>query len=284
MGRITNFDMDVLRSFVTGVSLGGFGRAAERLGRSPSAISLQLRKLEEQVGRPLVVKQGRGLALTEAGEQMLSYARRILDLNDEAALALAGGDIEGWLRVGMPEDFAERLLPDLLGRFVRAHPRLKVEARADRGAQLAEGVEQGRLDLALVWGEAAGRAVRLAERPLVWIGAPGFRRDPGEPLPLVAFDSPCVFRSAAIGALDRAGVSWRHVYASASLAGLWAAVTAGLGVTVRSAGGVPRHLAVLDAEAAGLPPLGSLPLSLLMARENPSPVVALFRDLLVETF
>lgn len=283
MARIVNFDMDVLRTFVTGVSLGSFGRAAERLGRSPSAISLQLRKLEEQAGTSLFIKQGRGLALTEAGEQMLSYARRILDLNDEAVLALSGaGEVEGWLRVGMPEDFAERFLPDLLGRFARAHPRVRLEARSDRGRPLVEAVERGELDLALAWGDL-GSPFRelLAERPLVWIGAPGFEPDKGEPLRLAVFDAPCAFRAAAISALDEAGLAWRHVFSSPSLSGLWAAVAAGLGVTVRAADDVPAHLQRLEADRLGLPSLPSLPLYLHRAQMNPLPVVTLFRDLLV---
>lgn len=283
MGRITNFDMDVLRTFVTGVSLGSFGRAAERLGRSPSAISLQLRKLEEQAGTSLFIKQGRGLALTEAGELLLSYARRILALNDEAVLALSGpGEVEGWLRVGMPEDFAERFLPDLLGRFSRAHPRVKVEARSDRGRPLVQALEHGELDLALAWGDL-GSPFRelLAERPLVWIGAPGFEPTAGEPVRLAIFDAPCAFRAAAISALDGAGLSWRHVFASPSLAGLWAAVSAGLGVTVRGADDVPPHLQQLDPDRLGLPSLPSLPLYLHRAEMVPQPAVALFRDLLV---
>ncbi|MCX8996451.1 LysR substrate-binding domain-containing protein [Rhizobiaceae bacterium BDR2-2] len=284
MGRVANFDMDVLRTFVTGVSLGSFARAADRLGRSPSAISLQLRKLEEQAGKPLLVKRGRGLALTEAGELMFSYARRILDLNDEAALALAGeGGIAGWLRVGMPEDFAEHLLPALLGRFARAHPKVKLEARADRGVQLVQAVERGGLDLALAWGELDSAHCRpVAERSLVWVGTPGFSRREGDPVRLVAFDAPCAFRSAAIAALDGAGISWRHVFASPSLAGLWAAVTAGLGVTVRVADGVPAHLARLDPDRCGLPPLPPLGLRLHLNEARPPPAVALFRDLLLD--
>lgn len=284
MGRIANFDMDVLRTFVTGVSLGSFARAAERLGRSPSAVSLQLRKLEEQAGRPLLAKQGRGLALTEAGELMFSYARRILDLNDEAALALSGeGGVAGWLRVGMPEDFAERFLPALLGRFARAHPRVKLEARADRGTQLVRAVERGELDLALAWGDLDSAHRRtVAERPLAWVGPPGFSLGEGEAVRLVAFDAPCAFRSAAIAALDGAGLSWRHVFASPSLSGLWAAVTAGLGVTVRAADGVPAHLARLDPERSGLPRLPPLTLRLHLAAASPPPAVALFRDLLLD--
>ncbi len=284
VGRITNFEMDVLRTFVTGVSLGSFARAAERLGRSPSAISLQLRKLEEQVGQPLLVKQGRGLALTEAGELMLSYARRILDLNDEAALALKpDAAMEGWLRVGMPEDFSERVLPDMIGRFCRAHPRVKLEARADRAGPLVEAVAQGGLDLALAWGDLPGPNREAVGRGrLVWVGAPGFLLAAGEAVPLVAFDAPCAFRAAAIEALDGAGLSWRHVFASPSLAGLWAAVSAGLGVTVRAADGVPGHLAVLDAARHGLPPLPELPLHLYRHADHPPPAVARFGELLRE--
>src|ERR1700722_19005432 len=107
MALRTNLDMDVLRTFVTGFELGSFARAADRLGRSQSAVRTQLGKLEDQVGRPLVQKSGRGLMLTTAGESLLSYARRILDLNDEALDRVRGGAVEGWVRLGLPQDFAE---------------------------------------------------------------------------------------------------------------------------------------------------------------------------------
>src|ERR1700743_3241438 len=133
-----NFDLDVLRSFATGMELGSFAKAADRLGRSTSAISAQLKKLEGQAGTALLHKQGRGLALTAAGETMLAYARRLLDLNDEAAAALHGTDLEGWVRLGLQEDFGETLLPEVLGRFARAHPKVRIEARVVRNAELVE--------------------------------------------------------------------------------------------------------------------------------------------------
>ena len=111
----TNLDMDSLRSFVTGLEVGSFARAADRLGRSTSAISAQLKKLEEQAGVPLVRKAGRGLVATDAGETMLSYARRLLELNDEAVSAARGIELEGWVRLGLQEDFGETLLPRILG-------------------------------------------------------------------------------------------------------------------------------------------------------------------------
>lgn len=280
-----NIDMDVLRSFVAGFELGSFARAADRLGRSPSAISLQLRKLEDQVGQALVAKQGRGLMLTEAGEVMLGYARRILDLNDEARMALRGlNALEGWVRIGLPQDFAETWLPDLLGRYSRAHPKVRVEARVDRGSELVEAVKRGELDFALTWGDLeSAHSEVVARRPVFWIGtAADFRRDAAEPLPVIAFDAPCAFRRVAVQALEGEGMAWRQVFASPSLAGLWAAVTAGLGVTPRTLEGKPPHLVPLAPEDAGLPPLGEVDLVIHSARAVAEPHVAELRNLVLE--
>jgi hypothetical protein len=123
-----NLDLDVVRTFTTGIELGSFAKAADRLGRSTSAVSAQLKKLEEQTGAELFRKAGRGLALTEAGETMLAYGRRLLELNDEAVVAVHGVELEGWVRLGLQEDFGETLLPDVLGRFARAHPKVKIDS------------------------------------------------------------------------------------------------------------------------------------------------------------
>ena len=279
MLRRTNLDMDVLRSFATGFELGSFARAADRLGRSQSAISTQLRKLEEQAGQPLVRKVGRGLALTAAGESLMSYARRILELNDEAVDALRGPEIEGWVRLGLPEDFAETLLPGVLGRFSRAHPKLRIEVRAERSVQLLERTVRGELDLAVAWGDPAAspHAERVAELSAAWIGRPEWPRllpaPNAEPLPLAAFEAPCSFRTAGVAALDGVGAAWRLGFTSPSLAGLWAAVEAGLGVTIRTAVGMPRTLAVLDPATSGLPPLPSVPLAIHRAEAEPPEAV-----------
>ena len=263
-----NFDLDVLRSFVTGVELGSFAQAADRLGRSTSAVSAQLRKLEEQAGAAVFRKSGRGLALTDAGETMLAYARRLIDLNDEAAVAMRGVDLEGWVRLGMPEDFGEAVLPDILGRFVRAHPKVRIEARVARNAELLNQAAENRLDLALVWndGSNATRGDAVSDVQLRWIG-PATAHDiwqPGhsEPLPLVVFEAPCIVRSAATAALDRAGIPWRVVFTSPSLGGLWAAVSAGLGYTVRTGIGLPSGVRAMGVGEGGLPELPSLSLSL----------------------
>ena len=134
MAAPTNLDIDLLRTFVTGHDLGSYAKAADRLGRSQSAISLQLRKLEETTGQTLLRKSGRGLALTQEGEIMLGFARRLLVLNDEAVAALRNPSLEGHVRVGLLPDFAETWLPDVLGNFARAHPNVQVEARVERSA------------------------------------------------------------------------------------------------------------------------------------------------------
>ncbi len=281
-----NLDMDVLRTFVTGFELGSFARAAERLGRSQSAVSTQLRKLEDQVGQPLVQRSGRGLALTMAGETLLDYAKRLLEINDEAVDSLRGADVEGWARLGLPQDFAESWLPAVLQRFARAHPKVRVEVQVDRSAPLVEKITRGELDVALVWDDSAPHAERVATLPIHWIGLPdwpGVASLRGEMLPFAAFAPPCSFRSAAIDALGAAGLPWRLVFTSPSLSGLWAAAEGGLGITVRTTINMPKTLAVLDPRTTGLPALPSVPLALHRVVADPAPAVVRLTDILLET-
>jgi len=285
MASRTNLDMDVLRTFATAFELGSFARAADRLGRSQSAVSTQLRRLEEQVDQDLVQKSGRGLVLTTAGEAMFSYAKRILELNDEAVETVRGGEVEGWVRFGMPQDFAETWLPAVLARFTRAHPKVRVEVRAERNAHLGEQMRKGELDLALGWGsgDIAPNAIKVAELPIVWVGRADWRLAPGEKLPLLAFDQPCEFRSAGIAALDAAGIPWQLVFVSASLAGLYAAAEAGLGITLRTAFGMPRSLQALDPASYGLPALPRVSLSLHRAGSDANPAVRRLSEILLDT-
>ncbi|KVV58854.1 LysR family transcriptional regulator [Burkholderia ubonensis] len=299
-----NFDIAALRSLVAGMDLGSFAKAADRVARSSSAVSAQIRKLEEQAGTPLFVKSGRGLALTDAGDAMLRYARRMIELNDEAAAAVRGVSLDGWVRIGLQEDFGEAILPGVLGRFARAHPKVRIEARVAHNAELLERLDANQLDLALVWGDPASAAFvartgidseEIARVPMRWIGAAGSGaagvgaagsatagdgdagepsvRLPDEPLPLVVFDRPCRFFGAATDALDRVGVPWRVAFTTPSLAGLWAAASAGLGLTVRSHYGLPASVRLLDAAPLGLPELPSVPLMLLRRASSATPTV-----------
>jgi DNA-binding transcriptional LysR family regulator len=276
MSRVV-FDLDVLRSFVAGIELGSFAKAAGRVGRSTSAVSAQIKKLEEQAGTPILRKAGRGLALTEAGETMLAYARRLLDLNDEAAAAVQGVELEGWVRLGLQEDFGERLLPEVLGRFARAHPKVRIEARVVRNAELIERVTSGRLDLALAWsdGMRTAHCDRIGEVPMCWVGPASQRVEwdvaSREPMPLVTLDMPCLLRSAATAALDHAGIAWRVAFISPSLGGLWAATAAGLGITIRTPLDLPDKVKPMSSDEAGLPLLPKLDLVLHRAEAEQSP-------------
>ena len=286
MAARANLDMDALRSFVLGVELGSFSKAADRVVRSASAVSEQMTRLEAQAGKQLLRKQGRGLVPTDAGETMLGYARRLLELNDEAVSTVRGADLEGWARLGLPQDFAERWLPEVLGRFARQHPRVRVEARAERSSDLIERVETGRLDLALTWGVPEGpHTERLMELPIRWIGPADRALEwrVGEPMPLVAFEPPCRFRAAGVAALDAAGIPWRLAFTSPSLTGLWAAVAAGLGVSLRTPAGLPGNVRIIGVEEPRLPALPGIALSLRAADAEPAPAVALLASILRET-
>nr|WP_247749202.1 LysR substrate-binding domain-containing protein [Rhizobium sp. L245/93] len=282
------FDLDILRSFVAGIELGTFAKAAERVGRSTSAVSAQIKKLEEQAGRPIFRKAGRGLALTEAGETLLGYAHRLLDLNDEAVTAVQGMELEGWVRLGLQEDFGEALLPEVLGRFARAHPKVRIEARVVRNVELMERVRSGRLDLALAWsnGERTAHCELVGEVPMCWVGPMDGRidwmADSGEPMPLATLDAPCLLRTAATKAMDSVGLGWRVAFVSPSLGGLWAATAAGLGITVRTPLGLPGMLRPLFDGELGLPSLPKLDLVLHRASAEQSPATQRLAAIILE--
>jgi DNA-binding transcriptional LysR family regulator len=214
---------------------------------------------------------------------VLGYARRILELNDEAMAAVGGVNLEGAVRFGLPSDFAESWLPAVLGRFKRAHPAVRIEASVDRNALLLERLDRGQLDLALVLGRGTrADAEVMATLPMAWIGGQTSDWHPGEPVPLVLFEAPCAFRQAGMTALDGAGMPWRVTFTSPSLAGLWAAVDAGLGITLRTAASKPAHLRVLD-ESSGLPPLPVTDLSLHAGGRALSPATNRLKDILRDT-
>jgi DNA-binding transcriptional LysR family regulator len=281
-----NFDMDALRAMVVGVELGGFAHAATRLSRSPSAVSMQLRKLEKQAGQRLLKRNGRGLVLTEAGDILLQYARRVLALNDEMGLALGAITRGGRVRVGMPQDLNDTILPKLLAQYSKLRPATHVEVKCGRNYTLADDVASGRLDLALAFTPAGkGGEHTIATVPTAWFGRRTRPRAGALSLdgvvPLVVFDGPCLFREIGIAALARTGTPWRLAMTTPSLASLCCGVRAGLGVTVRTAlAAIPRDLALVPS-SAGLPELPPIDIVLYCSPEC-SPAVQTFRDLLLE--
>ncbi|MGF6643954.1 LysR family transcriptional regulator [Paraburkholderia sp. GAS82] len=255
-----HFDIEALRTMVVGTELGSFARAAVQLGRSQSAVSMQLKRLEEQAGHILFQRNGRGLVPTEAGETLLAYARRIVDMHDEAGATLGATVAAPAIRLGLPQDFFEDVMPDAIAHFSKLQPNVHVEVRAGRNYALEEEVRAGRLDIALAFSEA-GRSRAgdlLASMPMFWFGredAAEVVRGYQDGLPLVLFNHPCLFRQAALQALDAAAVRWRLSLTTPSLSGLWAAVRFGLGVTVRTMHGIPDGIRRLDSALPRLPAL-----------------------------
>jgi DNA-binding transcriptional LysR family regulator len=283
--RFVNLDMDVLRTLVAGRELGSFHRAAAEVGRSQSAVSQQLRRIEAQIGERLFKKHGRLLVPTEAGDVVLAYARRILALNDEAMIAVRGRALEGRVRFGLPADLAESFLPGALGRFKRAHPLVRVEAVVDRNRRLLSQLDAGELDLAVTLGNGARPdAQRIATLPFVWIGPRSLAsiRGSREPLPLAVFEDPCFFRRAALAALERAGIRWRIAFVSPSLHGIWAAVEAGIGITLRTPVGLPATLSIATRAGLPRPPIASLPVCLHDGGRAPGPVAEQLRAIVVD--
>ncbi len=252
-----SFDIDALRTIVVGTELGSFARAATQLGRSQSAVSMQLKRLEQQAGRPLFQRSGRGLVPTEAGDALLAYARRIIALHDEAAASLGTTAATASIRMGLPQDFFEDVMPDAITRFARQRPGVHVEVRAGRNYALEDEVQAGRLDMALAFfrpGRAApGRL--LATLPMAWFG--GKTAQPAERIPLVLFDHPCLFRQTALQTLDGNGLPWRLSLTTPSLPGIWGALRFGHGITVRTAHRVPGGIREVGA-TFGLPRLPAL--------------------------
>lgn len=257
------FDLDLLRSFVTIVESGGVTRAAERLGRTQSTISLQMKRLEEGLGRRLFQRDGRSFAMTAEGEQLLIYARRLLTLAGEACALLMEPEVGGTVRLGTPEDFATTHLPDILFRFARAHPQVALEVRCDFTANLLDGFTQGDFDLVLCKREpqGAGDGLRVWREKLVWAASPRLLLLPGQTVPLVLAPAPDLYRRRTLEALERAGIPWRIAYTSPSLAGIQAAVSAGLGVTILSRDMLAAGFQVVDA-SLGLPDLTDMEIAL----------------------
>lgn len=267
MGRLINLEMDLVRAFVTVSEARSFTRAGERLGRSQSAVSLQMRRLEDRLGVQLFSRDPRHVVLTAEGEAFLPQARRLLRVNDEIVADLRGDDLEGEVRLGAPEDFATVHLPEILGQFARAHPRVALSVTCDLTLNLLDRLRDGALDVALVKREPLGPdlGVRVWREPLVWAAADAAVLKQAEPAPLVVAPAPCVYRKRAVAALEARGLSWRAAYTSPSLAGQHAALRAGLGLTVLPRDMIPPDLKVLG-EAEGLPPLEDAEIALLKSR------------------
>jgi DNA-binding transcriptional LysR family regulator len=255
---MSTLDLELLRSLVTIVGHESFGAAAVQLGRTQSAVTQQMQRLEEQIGHALFEKRGRQKRLTEHGERLLVYARQMLAMNDEALRHLQQGRLEGTLRIGAPHDVADTMLPPLLAEVVRSSPKLQLDIHVGRSPFLMESLKRGEIDMAISNRlDAELEGVVLRTSPTVWLCGAGYVHDPARPIPLIMADGPSIFRRLAQEALDAAGVAWLTRYTSSSLIGIRAALRAGLGVTARGVEQLDSGLRILG-PMEGLPPLPEL--------------------------
>ncbi|WP_027852422.1 LysR substrate-binding domain-containing protein [Marinobacterium litorale] len=239
-----NLPMDLLRTFVTVQELGGFTQAGELLGRSQPAISLQVKRLEELVNIPLFTR-GNGLKLTEEGQQLFGYARKILELNDTAISRLVTPTVSGSVRLGIPNDFEVSFLPLMLSKFSNTHPGVTLDVTSELSINLRSGFRRGNYDLVMSMDENPSDEILARDaivEPLSWVSGPGFQLDSEEPVPLVLYPEGCVYRRHITQALNNAGIPWRIMYCTSSLLGIQTAIEAGLGITALASNTVPTGL------------------------------------------
>lgn len=268
-------DLDVLRTFVAIAETGSFTAAANAVFRTPSAVSMQIKKLEEILGRSVFSRDARSVALTNDGEMLIGYARRLIALNREAVSKFIIPDISGVVRLGSPDDYGERVLPHVLKRFAQTHPAIAVDVVIDQSGNLKRRMADGGLDITLftVCRSIPAEAEVLLTEPIVWGGAKGGCAHMREPLPLSIWEEGCAWRAAALEALGRAGREYRIAYMSAHTAGQRSAILSDLAVAPLPKSFIGEEIVALGPEE-GLPLLPTYNLAMIVAPDASAPVKA----------
>jgi DNA-binding transcriptional LysR family regulator len=281
-------DLALLQTLVAIDRDGSLVKAAQRVGRTQSAVSLQIQRLEETLNVALFDRSGRSLTLTDAGATMLSFAERMLDLNSDAVAAVRGHQVAGHIRLGISVDFEHTWLPKAMARFAKTHPRIQVDILVARNTALENAVANREIDIALIFASQtsikstkASKSTLIGSVPMAWIGTADFVRQPDVNLPLLLLDGVCVFRTAALEALEKSNIPWRSAVTSPSLGGLWATALAGMGVIVRSSILMPPGLIDVGAKL-DLPALPNIALRILESEARATPSRITLRALLTE--
>lgn len=262
-------DLDLLRTLAAVADTGSFSLAGRRVGRSQSAVSMQIQKLETALGKQLLHRGQKKIAPTPAGTDLLAYARRLLKISDEAWASVTRPEETGIVRLGVPEDYAVSLLTPILETFGRDHPRVTVDLACGPSPALTEAIAAGTLDLAIVTRFAGYPAEVLRREPMVWVASPRHAAWEREPLPVALFQT-CAARANILKALADTDTPFDRAYSSASLAGMVTIVQAGLAVAGMALCGVPPSLKVIG-ENEGLPPLPDLEIGLLRGGSDSGP-------------
>jgi DNA-binding transcriptional LysR family regulator len=268
-----NLPMDLLRAFVSVAQLNSFTKAGELLGRSQPAVSLQMQRLEELVDETLLVRNGKNLELSEAGENLYNYANQILTLNDLAISQLSKSTITGKIRLGIPSEFATVLLPKIVSRFAKAYPNVTLEVNCELSKTLLSKEGKASHDLILALednpfktGLKTGSSLVKTDE-LVWVASADHNVQKEELVPLIAAAEGCIYRQRAIKLLDKARQPWQIVYTIPDLTGIQYAIQEGLGVTVLAKSTVPKNLKILS-PSGRFPALGEVGISLVCSARN----------------
>ena len=268
-------ELDVLRTFIAIAETGSFTLAANAVFRTPSAVSMQIKKLEETLGVSVLSRDARSVSLTQDGEMLMGYARRMLALNREAVSKFIVPDIAGVVRLGSPDDYGERVLPSVLKRFAQTHPCIAVDVTIDQSVNLRRRMAERQLDLTLftICRHVPPEAEVLLTEPIVWGGAKGGCAHLREPLPLSIWEENCVWRADALEALGREGRDYRIAYMSAHTAGQRAAILADLAVAPLPKSFIGDEIVALGPKE-GLPALSNYNLAMIVAPDASAPVLA----------
>lgn len=248
-------DSELLRTFIAVAECGSMSAGAERIFRSQSATSLQIKRLELLLGQPVFARHGRGVMLTPIGERLLPTAQQVVAALDGALVELRSNPIQGSLRVGIPDEFGHSLLPAILAAFAREHPRVELNVQSALSAAYPEAIERGLLDIAIFDSEIVGPdSIELRRQRICWAGARRFSIPQEDPVPLALFDRDCWWRHRALQALQDVQRPYRIVYTSETVAGVRAAIQAGIAVGLLYADDVNGDLVELSQDK-GFPPM-----------------------------
>jgi len=270
-----NLQTDLLRAFVTVIELGGFTQAAEWLGRSQPAISLQIKRLEQLLEQTLLIRSGQQLELSYSGQLLFRYAKQILAINDEAVAQFSKTSVSGKIHFGIPSEFATTLLPKIVGRFAQAYPNVTLEVTCALSKQLLSEPERHSYDLILALHDdptAAGDNL-VKEDDLVWVTGTDHDAHLQRPLPLIVAPEGCIYRQRGAERLKDNQYDWRVVYTIPDLTGIQAAIDEGLGVTVLAKSTVPENLRILK-PSEKLPKLGKVGISLIHQNSESSEAIS----------
>jgi DNA-binding transcriptional LysR family regulator len=275
-----DLEIDLLRSLVAVATHRNFTRAAQSVGRTQSAVSLQIKRLEEIVGKRLFERSRQSVSITHVGETLLVYANRILAANDAALSHIQKPEAAGVVRIGAPDDYATFLLPPILSNIAKIYPRLKLEVTCDNACDLLPMLEQGNLDVVVATHPPNAVAGQIARyEPLHWVASPTYMDDPSTPLSLVLFPSGCVCRDIALDALTQIDRPWHVAYSTRSIGLMEQAMLQGSGVSVMEASIIPPSLKIIDGQT-GFPALSEVAISVHQS-ETGEPHVSLVSDILL---